>query len=60
MVIEVDGGSHHNTGTQLADEARDQWLKEQGFTVLRFTNEEIYQNVERVLWAIEDAFGQRN
>ncbi|AKQ46342.1 hypothetical protein TH63_13055 [Rufibacter radiotolerans] len=59
LVIEVDGGSHQNIGTQRADEERDQWLKAQGFTVLRFTNEEIYQNVERVLWAIEDAFDQK-
>ncbi|WP_206598710.1 endonuclease domain-containing protein [Rufibacter ruber] len=58
LLIEVDGASHHNVGTQMADDERDQWLHGQGYKVLRFTNEEIYQNVERVLWAIEDAFGR--
>jgi len=56
LVIELDGQSHYNVGTRQADELRDKWLHEQGHRVLRFDNEEVYNNVERVVWAIEDCF----
>ena len=56
LVVEVDGSSHDNIGTQQADATRDAWLSQHGYKVLRFSNDEVYRNVERVLWAIEDAF----
>ena len=45
LVIEADGGQHGSK----KDEQRDAWLKMQGFTVLRFWNNEILQQTDAVL-----------
>ncbi|MGB5986276.1 MAG: DUF559 domain-containing protein [Desulfobacterales bacterium] len=47
VVIELDGGQHAETRSQ--DAARDRWLKSKGFTVLRFWNNEVLENLEGVL-----------
>jgi very-short-patch-repair endonuclease len=56
LVIEVDGGQHAESE---ADKLRDAWLKEKGFRVLRFWNNEVLENIEGVLEtimkALEDA-----
>jgi very-short-patch-repair endonuclease len=47
LIIEVDGGQH---ATQTAyDQARDVWLREQGYQVLRFWNHEVMQELDGVL-----------
>ena len=47
LIIELDGGQH---AEQLVyDQRRDCWLKEQGFTVLRFWNHEVLQQTDAVL-----------
>lgn len=49
LVIEADGGQHNDSPD---DAVRDAWLRNQGFTVLRFWNNDILQNIEEVLEAI--------
>jgi very-short-patch-repair endonuclease len=46
LVIEIDGGIH-NTQKDY-DEQRDQILTKKGLTVLRFTNEELNNNIDRI------------
>ena len=46
LVIEVDGGQHLENE---ADEKRDDWLSDQGFTVMRFWNNQVLGNTEGVL-----------
>ena len=46
VVIEIDGWSH--TGSGSADEARDNWLTEHDFQVLRYTNMEVIHDVQGV------------
>jgi very-short-patch-repair endonuclease len=50
MVIELDGGQH--TEDKDKDEERDICLKNNGFTVLRFWNSEVFENLEGVLETI--------
>jgi len=52
LVVEVDGGQHAQPREQLSDRRRDAWLQEQGFTVLRFWNNDVLRNVEGVMEAI--------
>jgi adenine-specific DNA methylase/very-short-patch-repair endonuclease len=52
LIIEVDGAIHQFR--QQEDKNRDQWAKDNGFTVLRFTNEQVFQNLEEVLSAIAE------
>lgn len=47
LIIEVDGGQHADQTKK--DQHRDTWLRRQGYTVLRFWNNEVMQETEGVL-----------
>ena len=44
IIIEVDGGQHARQAD--ADERRTRWLGDRGFTVVRFWNNDVLQNLE--------------
>jgi 2-amino-4-hydroxy-6-hydroxymethyldihydropteridine diphosphokinase len=52
-VIELDGGHHRDR--KEYDAQRTAWLKEMGYTVLRFWDNEVFSNVEGVKKAIWDS-----
>jgi len=54
LIIEVDGGYHLRPDQQEDDEVRTAWLTMQGFHVIRFTNEEVLQDTDRVINEIEN------
>ena len=55
LIIELDGGQH---ALNVAyDQARDAWLAEQGYHMLRFWNNEVIENMEGVLISIKTALG---
>ncbi|HNQ01637.1 MAG TPA: DUF559 domain-containing protein [Syntrophales bacterium] len=47
IVIELDGGQHAETAARDAE--RDAWLRGRGYNVLRFWDNEVFQNLEGVL-----------
>ena len=49
LIIEIDGGQHHESEQIAKDELRTKYLKSKGFRVLRFTNIEILQNLDSVI-----------
>ncbi|HST92037.1 MAG TPA: DUF559 domain-containing protein [Brevundimonas sp.] len=49
LIVEADGPQHAD---RAADAARDEWLKGQGFRVLRFPNQQIENHGEQVIGAI--------
>ena len=49
LIIEVDGGYHSTEQQMEEDKQRTEVLKAKGFTVIRFTNEEVVANTEQVL-----------
>ncbi|WP_019447467.1 endonuclease domain-containing protein [Cupriavidus sp. BIS7] len=51
LIVEADGGQHGSLG----DFDRDVWLSEQGYTVLRFWNNQIQGEIEAVLETIRQA-----
>jgi len=52
LAIEIDGESHiKKKGT---DELRDKFLKQIGVTTIRFTNEEVIDNIDSVKKKIDD------
>lgn len=56
LIIEVDGGQH---ATQIAaDINRTEFFEGKKFTVLRFWNNEVLQNISGVVKAIEMAVGK--
>jgi BirA family biotin operon repressor/biotin-[acetyl-CoA-carboxylase] ligase len=50
LVVELDGFSHDIAPER--DARRDAWMAAHGFTVLRFTNAEVHENIEGVVTAI--------
>ena len=49
LVIEVDGG-YHSEPRQIDDDAvRQEWLEEQGFKVIRFSNAEVECDIENTI-----------
>jgi very-short-patch-repair endonuclease len=57
LIIEIDGGQHNEGKIKEADEERTIRLKERGYRVMRFWNNEILTNLEGVLERIREALG---
>lgn len=53
LIIELDGSIHATQ--QAEDSIRENWLRSNNFTVIRFNNEQIFNNIEFVLDAIVQA-----
>lgn len=51
LIIEVDGGQHSQ---DQKDILRDEWLRSQGFEVMRFWNNEVLGNLDVVYEKIEE------
>jgi very-short-patch-repair endonuclease len=52
LIVEIDGYSHDLRMEH--DAARTRCLKEEGFTVIRFTNADVFERVEGVLLQISE------
>ena len=52
LIIEVDGGQHDSNPD---DKMRDEWLRDEGYKVLRFWDNEVFSNLEGVLETIRDS-----
>jgi very-short-patch-repair endonuclease len=50
LIVELDGGQHADQTAY--DDRRNDWLRRQGFVVLRFWNNEVLTQTEAVLEAI--------
>jgi len=49
LVVEIDGDYHSHSEQMKHDEFRTEELKELGIKVIRFSNEQIFNNIEFVL-----------
>ena len=49
LIVEIDGGYHQLPNQQMNDKQRQEWLEKRGFTVLRFSNEEIIADTDNVI-----------
>ena len=52
LIIELDGGQHKIQKEE--DKERDNWLEEQGFEVLRFWNNEVFESLEGILDVVRE------
>ena len=52
LVIELDGGQHFETEHQVQDQQRDLELEKIGLTVLRFNNDQILNEIDKVIEVI--------
>jgi very-short-patch-repair endonuclease len=54
LVIEVDGRTHLESTTIAKDKTKQKDLEEAGYTVLRFTDEEVLKHINAVIGILED------
>jgi len=54
LIIEVDGLIHQLPENKTSDAERTKWLTEEGFRVIRFTNDEVLSNLDSVLERIKE------
>jgi cyclase len=59
LIIEVDGGYHNLQEQYIYDKNRDKELEEFGLKVIRFTNEQVFNDIENVLYVIEGEVNNR-
>lgn len=52
LAVEIDGDSHYIEGSDVYDSERQTVIESYGITFLRFTNEDIYKNLDGVLSSI--------
>ena len=48
LVVELDGNIHERKSVKMRDEIREQKIKELGLKVLRFSNEDVYFNLDLI------------
>nr|WP_049823347.1 DUF559 domain-containing protein [Bradyrhizobium sp. WSM2254] len=58
LIVELDGESHNFEERIWHDERRDQWFASRGYRVLRFTNDDVMNNLEGVVLSIVEAAEQ--
>ncbi len=49
LIIEIDGGQHYCEAGKAKDRARDDDLREMGLRVLRFSDTEVFENMDGVM-----------
>jgi len=57
LVVELDGPPHDDPRQRAHDEARDAWLRGQGYRVLRFPNDLALGGMDLLLARIRSAAG---
>ena len=58
LIVEVDGSIHQLPENQISDAERTKWLLSEGYKVIRFTNEQVLNDIynvsDRIIKAIEE------
>ena len=60
LAIEIDGKIHLNPDVKERDINRDAFLERNGIEVLRFTNNQVLNEIEQVLIKIKTRFGTKS
>ena len=49
MIIEIDGDVHGYRNKMEKDRIREEFLRDKGLEIIRYTNNDIYNNLENVM-----------
>ena len=53
VIVEIDGGYHFTEEQQQADKYRQSWLENNGYTILRFSNEQVMCDTDNVIKSVK-------
>lgn len=54
LIVEIDGSIHNKKEIQIQDKLKEDDLIKWGYHIIRFTNKEVHQDVDKVLERIKD------
>lgn len=54
IIIEIDGGQHNIINNIQSDKERTDYLQSLGYNVIRFWNDEIYENIDGVISKLKE------
>jgi len=54
VVVEIDGGYHFTAEQQKDDAQRTEWLENKGYKVIRFTNEQVLFETDKVISVLKE------
>ena len=60
LIIELDGEDHLRPNNMEYDKKRTKYLKNFGFTVIRFENKMVFDNFHSVMLEIKDNFNKKS
>jgi very-short-patch-repair endonuclease len=60
LIIELDGDQHGADRNALYDEARTQWLRARGYSVLRFPNRTVFQESQEIVAAVAHVLAEHD
>ena len=49
LIVELDGGQHYTDEGIEKDKMRDNYMRDQGYKILRFSDREIFENLSGVI-----------
>lgn len=55
LIVEVDGRYHDEPERMKSDQLRDEWLRDNGYKVLRFAAREVWNDIDSVILGIQHA-----
>ena len=58
LIVEIDGATHSTDEELDRDQVRTEFLRQCGYRVVRFTNDEVYRNLDGVLQTILAQLGE--
>ena len=53
LIVELDGGYHFTEEQQKEDAVRQSWLEHMGYKIMRFTNEDVLFDTEKVIYNVK-------
>ncbi len=56
LIIEIDGGQHYEAPILQKDSQRTKYIESQGYRVIRFSNNDVLENLYGVLIKIKEIF----
>ena len=59
IIIELGGGYHQLPSQQDSDAERTEWLENKGYKVIRFSNEEVIANLEKIIKQIKQLINEK-
>jgi very-short-patch-repair endonuclease len=60
LAIEVDGDSHFSERSETFDKERQDFIESFKISFLRFTNKDVYENLDEVLATIKDRIQKKS